>query len=173
MNGAAEAAAATLQHRRSAAGTSGVGAAESTAAFDTGYLNAGGFGRGGFACGGGAAAVGWQEVMSGGCAGVWGWRGGGGPGALGPPSWRRNEAVRRRGEGRPLPGRQWGPAAGLGGSTARPKQLNSIGGAGGAAAAGACSDGGPCRGLFQGIDEALSAIKLLQHGLTHPLNLWA
>jgi hypothetical protein len=28
----------------------------------------------------------------------------------------------------------------------------------------------PSKSLFQGIDEALSAIKLLQHGLTHPLN---
>ena len=27
----------------------------------------------------------------------------------------------------------------------------------------------PSKSLFQGIDEALSAIKLLQHGLTHPL----
>jgi hypothetical protein len=28
----------------------------------------------------------------------------------------------------------------------------------------------PSKSLFQGIDEALLAIKLLQHGLTHPLN---
>ena len=28
----------------------------------------------------------------------------------------------------------------------------------------------PSNSLFQGIDEALSAIKVLQHGLTHPLN---
>ena len=31
----------------------------------------------------------------------------------------------------------------------------------------------PSRSFIQGMDEALSAIKVLQHGLTPPLRVWA